>query len=194
MINTPQVRQSSVTIVGLSREYSPPEVYNLLQKIDIIGKFSVANKLEDHLSIHTIIPLKNNPSRYQVFASLSETLREGFRQLGDKLVMGINTCKVYDRTKTKRCNKCQMFGHFMISCPSQQSHCGKCSGNHSTKDCTSDERGCINCIRNKIEPDEPHSAFYHKCPSLLQFQELLKRTQHTESNLNSERPQNEMVT
>ena len=121
-------------------------------------------------------------SKYQVFASVSPILRTGIRKFRDKLVMGLTSCKVYDRQHTKRCNNCQMFGHFVKDCPTPNSHyCGKCSANHRTDSCSSNERKCINCIRNNI-PESAHCTFDHKCPSLKKYQEHLNlhhnRTNH----------------
>ena len=188
LMNTPKVKLSYITIVGLSRDYSADEVNNLILQNDFIKKFSTVNKLEDHFKIHSVKPLNNIPSKYQVFASVSQTLREGIHRYKDKLVMGVSSCKVCDRTQTKRCYNCQMFGHYMANCPTPcVQNCGKCSDNHFTKDCTSNERKCINCIRSNIQ-HTPHSAFYHKCPSLIKFQELLKQSQEVD-NLNSRRRQ-----
>ena len=130
-------------------------------------------------------PLKNNPEKFQAFASASQVLREGISKLKDKLVMGVNSCKVYDRTQTKRCNICQKFGHFMGHCPTPSNpNCGKCGDEHESNKCTATDRSCINCKRNNLE-HRSHSAFYHKCPSLLKFQELLEQSKRTDDlNLN----------
>ena len=137
---------------------------------------------DKHFKIHSVKPLKNNPEKFQAFASVSECLREGFRRAKDKLLMRVNTCKTYDRRQTKRCNNCQKFGHFVANCPTpNEASCGKCSGSHSSNDCTATDRGCINCKRNNLEYNS-HSAFYHKCPMLVKYQE-----ESEPSNLNSVR-------
>ena len=138
------------------------------------------------MKIHSIKPTRNNGEKFQEFASVSQVLRVGFRRGNDKLTIGVTSCKVYDRTQTKRCNNCQKFGHFMAKCPTTGTpRCGKCSGDHQTNDCTSAERGCVNCKRNNLEY-RSHSAFYHKCPSLLKFEELLEEAKKTE-HLNLDR-------
>ena len=141
--------------------------------------------LKAHLKIHSVKPTRNNGERFQAFASISQVLREGFRKGNDKLILGVTSCKIYDRTQTKRCNNCQKFGHFMANCPTTGIlSSGKCSGDHQTNSCTSLERGCVNCKRNNVEY-KSHSAFYHKCPSLLKFEELLEEAKKTE-HLNSD--------
>ena len=49
-MNIPKVKLSSITIVGLSRDYSADEVNNLIFQNDLIKKFSTVNKLEDHFT------------------------------------------------------------------------------------------------------------------------------------------------
>ena len=139
-----------------------------------------ANDLDEHLKVHRVKPTRNNEEKFQAFASVSQMLREGFRKARDKLIIGVTSCKIYDRTQTKRCNNCQKFGHFMANCPTPGSpSCGKCSGNHSSNECTTEDRGCVNCKRNGLEYSS-HSAFYHKCPSLLKFEELLEEAKKVE--------------
>ena len=182
-MTSPKVKHQSITIVGMAREYNTEEIKKLiLQQNTLIKRFAEANNFDEHFKVHSVKPLKNNAEKFQVFASVSEILREGFKNIKDKLLMGVNTCKIYDRRQTKRCNNCQKYGHFVANCstPSEAS-CGKCSENHSTRDCTSTIRGCINCRRNNLEHNS-HSAFYHKCPSLIKFQEESDQT-----NLNSVR-------
>ena len=186
-MNSPKVKRNPITIVGLGREYTSDETNKLILQNELIRKFAVANNMGDHFKIHSIKPLKNNPEKFQVFATVTQILREGITKLNDKLIMGVNSCKVYDRKNTKRCNNCQMFGHFMANCPTPRDpSCGKCAGKHATNTCESEERNCINCRRNKLD-HSTHSAFYHKCPALLKFEELLEHSQRVD-DLNSKHP------
>ena len=131
--------------------------------------------------MNVIKPLRNKPITFQVFASVSPTLREGLRANKDKVLIGIAVCKVYDRKQTRRCNNCQKYGHFAKSCLTPTvPHCGKCSETHRSDQCSSETRKCINCVRNN-EAESDHPVFYHKCPALLKYEEELKTT----SSLNS---------
>ena len=184
-MNSPKVKIQSITIVGMEREYNADEIKKLiLQQNFLIQRFAEANNFDEHFKVHSVKPTKNNAEKFQVFASVSEILREGFKKTRDKLIIGVNSCKVYDRKHTKRCNNCQLFGHFVANCPTPNKHsCGKCSGDHSTKECDSTNRGCVNCKRNNLEHTS-HSAFYHKCPTLLKYQELMEKSQKID-HLNS---------
>ena len=103
----------------------------LVLQNQFIKKFSAANKIEDHITIHVIKPLRNKPTVFQIFASVSPVLREGLRVFKNKVVVGLVSCKVYDRKQSRRCNNCQHFGHFAKDCPTpEETACGKCSGDH----------------------------------------------------------------
>ena len=121
-----------------------------------------------------IKPVKNNPTVYPVFASVSPVLRDGITNFRNKVVIGLSSCKIYDGQQTKRCNNCQHYGHFAKHCPMPETpSCGKCSGDHRTDSCNSEERKCINCVR-KNETDNMHAAFAHKCPTLQNNEQILQ--------------------
>ena len=100
-------KQMPITIVGLSKIYNNEEVSKMVPlQNKFIKKFSNANKIDDHIKIHVIKPLRNKLTMYQVFASVSPVLRDGIRKFKNKVVIGLTSCKVYDRQQTKRCNNC----------------------------------------------------------------------------------------
>ena len=87
--------------------------------------FSNSNDLKEHIEIFAVRPLKNNAECFQAFANVSKVLREGLHYFGNKVTIGLSTCKIYDRYHIKRCNNCQNFGHYMKDCPTPNVHvCG----------------------------------------------------------------------
>ena len=172
VMSSPNTKQESIAIVGLPNEYTKEEVLkSIVTQNGFVKQFATLNKIDDHIKIHVIKPLRNKPETYQIFASVSPVLREGLRHNKDKLVIGIVSCKIYDRQHVQRCNNCQHFGHFAKGCPTpDEPFCGKCSGNHRTDGCTNDDRKCINCVR-KNETDVNHSVFYHGCPTTVRHLE-----------------------
>ena len=170
-MSTPKSRQKNITIVGLSKSYKENEVVELLLKNDFIKNFALANKIDEHLKIRAVKPLRNKPEVFQAFASVSPTLREGIGKFKDRVLVGISSCRVYDRSQTKRCNNCQHFGHFAKNCPTpNEPSCGKCSGNHRSDACNSEQKKCINCIRKNVA-DSNHTAFDHKCPTMVKHEQ-----------------------
>lgn len=177
IMTTPTEARPSITIVGLPREYKKEEIVHMVTMQNAnIKNFADSNNIDDHFQVHAVRPCKNNPSCFQVFASVSFILREGLRANKDKVTCGMISCKVYDRYHVKKCNNCQKFGHYVLECPTKSvPNCGKCSGNHPTRDCEElHQQKCINCIRNNID-EYFHTTNSHKCPCLIKEQEVLKK-------------------
>ena len=50
------------------------------------------------MTIHSIKQTRSNENDFQVFASVSEILRNAIKKFPDKLTIGVNVFRVYDRT------------------------------------------------------------------------------------------------
>ena len=174
---TPVEKRASITIVGLREEYNKDEIIQMLVlQNGFIKGFSSANDIKNHIEIYAVRPLKNNPDRFQAFASVSITLRNGLQHFGNKVTLGMISCKIYDRFHIKRCNNCQKFGHYMRDCPTPDSSvCGKCSSfHHTTQECIAAEAVCINCVRNDMA-NQNHHTNSMDCQSLIEQRESLKK-------------------
>ena len=179
-VRTPKGKRSSITIVGFPKEHTKEEILQLLVlQNGFIKGFANQNKIEEHIEIFSVKPLKNKNDYYQAFASVSPTLREGIKHFKNRVSIGFTTCRVYDRYHVKRCNICQHFGHYAKDCPIPDEHaCGKCGNNHLTNDCENEERTCINCVRMSGYTSQcNHSTFDYKCPTLKKQQEEEKKKQ-----------------
>ena len=177
-------KKPSITIVGFSQQYTKEEVINqLVTQNQFVKQFSTVNEIAEHIAIHDIKPTRAKPSVFQAFASVSEALRKGFAQYRDKIQIGLTVCKVYDRFHVKRCNNCQELGHFYKECPRPTVLCcAKCGLGHSTNNCHTAERKCVNCEKAGVE-DANHATFDPKCPTLLKLVEKKKKSQKTHLNL-----------
>ena len=92
-------------------------------------------------------------------------------------------CKVFDRFYVPQCFHCQRYNHFSNSCPDKNKRpiCGKCSGQHDTKNCKQTVRKCANCVRFK-ESEVNHATFASSCPSLDKARRvLMSKTNYLES-------------
>ena len=174
----PKENRPTVSIVGLNKMYEKQEIINLLvQQNYFLGQFAEKNNIEDHISVFGIKPLRGKEDVFQAFARVSKVVRQGFRTYNDKVMIGLSSCQIYDQYHIKRCNNCQAFGHFYKDCPDLSVQvCAICSGDHSTRVCSSTTPKCINCIKGeKSEIECQHRADDRKCPSLLKEQEKLKK-------------------
>ena len=77
--------------------------------------------------------------------------------------------------EVRRCYNCQGYGHTQANCRSPNPNCGKCAGNHITRNCSNEERAplkCANCAGN-------HEAGDKSCQSQIKavarYRALLKR-------------------
>lgn len=61
-----------------------------------------------------------------------------------KVKIGWNICKIQDYIGILRCFRCCGYYHFVKDCKKNKT-CGKCAGNHATKECKSEIRKCVNC-------------------------------------------------
>ena len=172
---TPKGKNPSISIVGAPKEYSADEIIEMLVKQnDFVRNFALANNIDDHFKVFSVRPTKKNPNVFQIFATVSQVLRDGFKQYKDKLTLGLTSCKVYDQYHVKRCYKCQHFGHYGRDCTSQDEYCAKCGDNYATNDCSATIKKCINCVRSESETYD-HFTFDSKCPAMLKQQDLLKK-------------------
>jgi hypothetical protein len=171
---TPTGKRPTVAIVGLHKEYKKEEIVSMVVKQnDFVKKFMTSNNIEDHFKVLVVRPTKKNPNVFQAFVSVSAMLRDGIKQFNDKITLGLTSCKVYDQYHVKRCNKCQLFGHYVKDCPNTECYCAKCGAEHETDNCTSSTKKCINCVRSDNENIE-HCTFDINCPSMLSQQGILK--------------------
>ena len=176
-VRSPREKRPAISIVGLTRKYESEEIIDLLIKQNhFLGQFARNNDINDHIKIFNVKPLRGNQDIYQAFARVSKVIRQGLRTYKDKVIMGLSTCKIYDQYHVKRCNNCQGFGHFYKDCPSPNDHiCAKCGENHSTKDCSTLNLKCTNCVKSGLSPAEcEHRADDSNCPSISKQREKIK--------------------
>ena len=141
--------------------------------------------LNDHIKFIDTKPLRNNSELFQATFKISKQLRQHLTKHGDRLIIGIISCKVYDRVYVKRCANCQHFGHYFAQCPCKdEPSCALCGNNHETRSCPTPEtsvKKCINCVRNGQE-NTNHAASSTDCPIFKR--ELKAYTQSYNAALN----------
>ena len=141
--------------------------------------FFADENTDDHMQYLDTKPLRNNSDLFQATFKVSKQLRLLLKRNSDRLIVGIISCKVYDRVFVKRCALCQDYGQYFAQCPcKEEPNCALCAGCHETKNCPnpdSEERKCVNCVRNKLDGTN-HAASSKSCPI---FQEELEKCTHS---------------
>ena len=118
--------------------------------------------------------------KYTAVVRVSCNIRDFIKSNRNRIYIGINSCRVFDRFYVKRCNKCQQFGHFKDKCPNH-AKCAFCSETHESHTCSLkvetdvSKFRCVNC-KNDSLPDAGHSTFWTKCPSYVRAQNRLRST------------------
>ena len=69
-MNSPKAKLKPVTIVGLPKAYKENEVVDMLLLHNDFINFAIANKIENHIKVHVVKPLRNNQEVYQIIRLL----------------------------------------------------------------------------------------------------------------------------
>ena len=120
-------------------------------------------------------------SHYQIIARISPKIRDAIKSNWNRLYIGVQAIKVYDRFYVKRCNKCNQFGHYAKDCNNQKV-CGVCcSEDHESQGCPNKDTTdmttvkCINCRKRGLE-ENGHKASWFKCPAYVEAQKKVRGT------------------
>ena len=176
----------TIAVVGFADgECSDGIIQTLIDQNYALKCFFADENIEDHMQYLDTKPLRNNSELFQATFRISKQLRLLMKRNQDRLIVGIISCKVYDRVFVKRCALCQDYGHYFAQCPCKDDpNCALCAGPHETKNCPTPDatlRKCVNCVRNKLECTN-HAASSKTCPIFLR--ELEKCTRLNAASLN----------
>ena len=173
-VTAPVSRLPTIAIAGFTRNYSNEEFLRIATELNRSRGIPITSENAKVLFIREVA--KQN-GEYQAVLRVSEELRESINRAGDRVCIGLNACKVYDRFHIRRCNKCQLFHHHKDECKSRVFVCGKCSHNHDTRECNvgEDKYRCHNCAINGYSPaDLKHQTSSLQCMSYKKEQDKLK--------------------
>ena len=117
----------------LPKEYKKEEIIDMLvMQHGFIKTFSVSNKMDEHVLVQAIKPLKNNPNCYKVFTKVNPVLRQHY---DEKITLGLSTCKAYDRFHGKRFYNRQNSAQYAKEYTNTVIYCN-CSEDHPTNQCS----------------------------------------------------------
>lgn len=136
----------------------------------------------DESSTIKIIKIESNKRNQEMINIIVEIEPKTYQKIMSKkrLLIGWNSCRIYDAIDLKRCFKCSQFGHLGKDCRAETTCCPRCSKQHELKDCKSRTENCINCIRhNKAKNTNlspKHAAWDNSCPVYQMRLENKKKT------------------
>lgn len=163
-----------IRIVGISQEIDKNRLceWIMKQNKDIFE----TNSFE----ILHIWPTKKRDTLYQATLQVTEKV---YRKLmnANTILVGLDTCKVYDAINVIRCFKCNSLNHGSKVCKGSLT-CPLCAGNHMINECQvkdPDHYKCSNCIslkqKQKSNININHAAWnYGSCHAYKQALEKFK--------------------
>ena len=160
----------TVAVVGFDDDSAKEGIIEtLIDHNYYLKAFFSTENVTDHIKYIDTKPLRKDAYSFQATFKVSKQLRILLKNHGDRLIVGIISCKLWDRVFAKRCAICQEHGHYFAECPDKDHpKCALCAGDHETKNCQSEsaEFCCINCIRHGNEHTN-HAASSFSCPVYL---------------------------
>ena len=177
-----EVKLPIITVLDIEENLDENEFMNMMK----LQNAGIATLIEAGEELSNIV-LKNrkagNKTFTQVNITVSANIRKEIENRGNRLFIGLKSCRVVDKVNITRCYICHTHGHLARNC-SKIPCCGYCcSNNHASRDCVlkddiygnKNSLNCINCHRHKLNPIG-HSVFWSLCPINKQFRENAKRS------------------
>ena len=98
-------------------------------------------------------------------------VRNAIAPSGNRVFLGLTSCRAFDRFWATQCRHCQKFGHTKERCPTKDTSpaCGFCAGPHTSLNCP--DKSVLKCV-NYSSVDSPaerchHSASSFDCPVMI---------------------------
>lgn len=168
-ITAPAGRCPKVKLIGICDEMSEDEILNAL----IVQNKEIFSDCPPPRIVHRFKTKKSAGIKMEVSGKLFDRL-----MIARRVIVGFETCIAYEAFDISRCFNCCGYHHAAKSCKAPKI-CGKCSLNHNTNECDSDELKCINCLNAanalRMEIDVNHSAFSFDCLSYKKKIELERK-------------------
>lgn len=132
-----------IRVVGLSEKFENQQVtdYIIKQNSDIFKSNSTCKVLD-------IKPIKKKNDVYQALLQVDVESYTNILKCGH-LIVGFDSCTVYDAVDVPRCYKCNGFYHNANNCKKLNYTCPRCSDTHKLEECKSANLKCINCCNLK---------------------------------------------
>ena len=174
-----------IKICGIPKE-SFQKLDKTLIKESILEKNHEINKLvTNDKQIFEILFWNDetDPDYCYAVAKVDEKIKKQIELQGQKLYIGLSSCRVYERYHLIQCYQCQGFGHKKGSSncslfKKEESICLYCAEKHTSKSCTNKKKSkkCYNCLNAKDsrvkENCNGHNTTSHTCPVLQQALKL----------------------
>ena len=92
-------------------------------------------------------------------------VRNAIARSGNHVILGLTSCRAYDRFWATQCRHCQKFGHTKERCPTKNTipACSFCAGPHTLLNFP--DKSVLKCV-NGFSLDSPAAKCHHSASSL----------------------------
>ena len=135
---------------------------------------------DDDLKIIKDLKARNDKCKHYII-KCTPKIRKAIYENSDELYTLYSNCNVYDCYMPYQCFKCQEFGHNAKNCRGVQV-CPKCSGDHMSGECNSNETKCKNCEKKGYSEINHKSYDGVKCK--VYKEEIAKAKNNTDHGFN----------
>lgn len=153
-IEVEKLSNPRLKIVGLENKMNQTELQNDLWERNF-------SEIDGSCEVIHIFEATKNKNKSAII-SVTPKLYAKIRQNNYKVFIGHQCCQAYDDINISPCTKCGRTGHSANKCLNTLT-CLKCSGNHLTNDCKSQNLKCSNCIysneKYNTKFDAHHAAY-----------------------------------
>jgi hypothetical protein len=167
-VNISKQKKPLLKIWGLSE---------IIEKEELVQRLKKQNESVLESADINVVTIKKNPRGVMCLLEADQQTHESLLAVG-RVLIGWDSCRVYQHIDILRCFQCSQFGHIAANCKNQLC-CAKCCGDHDGLFCVSDYAKCINCVganeRLKLNLDVNHASFSLKCPSYQRKVQMLTK-------------------
>lgn len=148
---------------------------------EVIEKIKKQNEYLKDSDIKIIKIIEKKVRNNVYYNLIAEIDRESYHKVmnNGKIIIGWDSCLVFDGTYVRRCYKCLGFNHTSDKCTNTEV-CANCLKNHKTENCNEEHiEKCTNCDKaNKVlgvGVSVNHSVFSRNCPMYVEKLRLEKQ-------------------
>jgi hypothetical protein len=167
-VNVSKQKKPLLKIWGLSE---------IIEKEEFVQRLRKQNECVTESACVNVVCIKKNPRGVMCLLEADQQTHESLLSAG-RVLIGWDSCRVYQHIDILRCFHCSQFGHIAANCRNQLC-CAKCCGDHEGIDCESEDVKCANCVganeRLKLNLDVNHPSFSLKCPSYKRKVQMLTK-------------------
>ena len=147
----------------------------------ILDKNTKIKQLTENGHTLSLVFARTREGRKMAVLRVSPEVRADIVGNGNRIFLGLSSCRIYDRFWANQCRHCQKFGHSTERCPTKSDSpvCGFCAKDHLSASCTDKSiLKCANCFsQGRPLATCQHSTSSKDCPVLtLERKRIMENT------------------